>query len=190
MKNISAWLMLLPAVIIVFLIVLLPQIQSVIWSFFNMNGYKIADFAGLENYRRVISDTMFVKTLLNTLKYVFWSLLIGYPIPIILSLILNEMVHCRKLFRFWVYFPSIMPAVAVMALWTVLYYPDASGLLNQLLMKFGMEPYVWLEDSKMVILYIIIQKTWAGFPASMFFYYTSIQNIPGDLYEAPHFKFV
>lgn len=183
-NNITGWMMLLPAIIIVFLIVLLPQIQSIVWSFFNMNGYKISTFAGLENYRRVMEDTMFIKALVNTIKYVFWSLIIGYPIPIILALLLNEMVHFRSGLRFWVYFPSIMPSVAVMALWSVLYYPDSSGLLNQLLIRIGMEPYVWLEDSNWVIVYIIISMTWNTCGSTALYFFAALQGVNRELYES------
>ena len=53
-----------------------------------------------------------------------------------------------------------------------------------ILSKFGMEPYIWLNDSRFTILYIVIEMTWAGFPGTMFLYYTTIQGIDLSLYEA------
>ena len=115
-KNISSWLLILPAVLCVYFIIIRPQVTGICWSFFNMQGYTIRDFAGLDNYIRILSDTRFLQTLWNTLQYVFWSLVIGFPIPIILAVMLNEMVHLRNSFRFMVYFPSALPSVAVMTL--------------------------------------------------------------------------
>ena len=57
-------------------------------------------------------------------------------------------------------------------------------MLNILLSKFGMDPYIWLNDSRFTIMFIVIQMTWAGFPGTMFLYYTTIQGISTELYEA------
>lgn len=183
-NNLSSWLLIIPAVFCVYFIIIRPQVTGIYWSLFNMRGYSIQNFAGLDNYIRVLSDTRFLQTLLNTLQYVFWSLVIGFPIPIVLSVILNEMVHFRNGFRFWVYFPSALPSVAVMTLWYMMYYPDQGGLLNLILSKLGMEPYVWLQDPKFAILGIILSMTWNGCGATAIYYFASLQGISRELYEA------
>ena len=183
-NNFNSWLLIIPAVLCVYFIVIRPQITGIYWSFFNMKGYTIQSFAGLDNYKRVLSDTRFLQTLVNTLQYVFWSLVIGFPIPIILSLVLNEMVHCRNGFRFWVYFPSALPSVAVMTLWYMIYYPDQGGLLNMILIKFGFQPYVWLQDPKFAILGVILSITWNGCGATAIYYFACLQGISRELYEA------
>ena len=183
-KNGSAWALILPAVVCVYFVVLRPQITGITWSFFNMRGYKVEEFVGLDNYRRVIADTMFTKTVGNTFQYVFWSLIIGFPIPVILAVVLNEVVHFRNGFRFWVYFPSALPSVAVMTLWFMMYYPDQGGLLNLVLSKFGMDPYVWLQDPKHSVLFIVISMTWNGCGATAIYYFASLQGVSRELYEA------
>lgn len=183
-NNFNSWLLIIPAVLCVYFIVVRPQVTGIYWSFFNMKGYTIQSFAGLDNYKRVLSDTRFIQTLMNTLQYVFWSLVIGFPIPIILSVMLNEMVHFRNGFRFWVYFPSALPSVAVMTLWYMMYYPDQGGLLNMILIKLGFEPYVWLQDPKFAILGVILSITWNGCGATAIYYFACLQGISRELYEA------
>ena len=89
-QDFSAWLLLLPAVLCIYLFVIRPQVMGIYWSFFNMKGYKVQEFVGLANYRQVISDTMFVKTMWNTFQYVLWSLVLGFLLPIFVAVILNE----------------------------------------------------------------------------------------------------
>lgn len=149
-----------------------------------MKGYKIQEFTGLENYRIVVSDTAFVKTLLNTFIYVFWSLIIGYLLPIIVAIVMNEVVHMRGFFRICVYFPSILPAAGVALLWYLMYYPDVGGLLNMIRSAFGLEPYVWLQDSKNTILYIVISMTWSGCGSAALYYFAALQGVNRELYEA------
>ena len=60
-----------------------------------MQGYTPTAFVGLKNYKNVLTNTMFVKILINTLKYVFWSLVIGYISPLVVALMLNETVHFK-----------------------------------------------------------------------------------------------
>lgn len=183
-KNIRGWLFVLPAAVCIFFCILRPQVIGIIWSFFDMNGYNVGEFVGFDNYIRVFRDSLFSKALWNTCLYVIWSLVIGAGVPIVVAVVLNELVHCRKFFRFWVYFPSVLPSVAVMLLWYMIYYPDASGLLNMILGNFGIEPYVWLQDARWTILYIIISCTWSGAGATAIYYFAALQGVSRELYEA------
>lgn len=183
-RDISAWMLILPALLLIYLCVLRPQIMGTYWSFFDMKGYKVQGFVGLENYKAVIKDSMFMKTLWNTCKYVLWSIVIGYFLPIIIAVLLNEIVHLRNTYRVLIYFPSILPAAGVTLLWYLVYYPDAGGLLNMIGGFFGMEPYMWLQDSRWTILYIIISMTWSGCGSSVIYYFAALQGVNRELYEA------
>lgn len=183
-KDISAWLLILPSLFCIFMFVIRPQVQGIIWSFFEMNGFSPQGFAGLSNYKKVITDVAFLKSFTNTWKYVFWSLVIGMPMPIIIATIMNELVSFRKTTRVLIYLPTIMPTAAVSLLWYFMYYPDASGLLNMFLAKFGIEPYVWLQDARYTIIYIIISATWQGMGSTALYYFSAMQGINRELYEA------
>lgn len=183
-QDASAWLLLLPALICLYFCAIRPQLIGLSWSFFDMKGYKIDEFVGLENYRRILNDTMFVKTLWNTCQYVIWSLLVGFLMPVIIAIILNEMVHFRNTMRVIVYLPSIMPAVAVSLLWYLMYFPDEGGLLNMFLSYWGKAPYVWLQDSEHTILYIVISMTWSGMGGTVIYYFASLQGVQRELFEA------
>lgn len=183
-KDVSAWILIIPALLLIYLCVLRPQIMGTYWSFFKMKGYKVQEFVGLDNYKTVIADSMFMKTLWNTCQYVLWSILIGYFLPIIIAIFLNEIVHLRNTARVLIYFPSILPAAGVALLWYLMYYPDAGGLLNMVGSLFGAEPYVWLQDSRWTILYIIISMTWSGYGSTVLYYFAALQGVNRELYEA------
>ena len=183
-RDISAWILILPALILIYLCVLRPQIMGTYWSFFDMKGYKVQEFVGFENYKTVLQDSMFLKTLWNTCQYVLWSIVIGYFLPIVIAILLNEMVHLRNTSRVLIYFPSILPTAGVMLLWYLMYYPDAGGLLNMIGGKMGIEPYVWLQDGRWTILFIIISMTWSGCGSSVLYYFAALQGVSRELYEA------
>ena len=183
-KNLPGWILILPALLCVYFLIVRPQALGIAYSFAEMKGFRITGFAGLDNYIRVLKDSMFGKLLLNTFSYTLWSIVIGYFVPIFLAIVLNEMVHFRNGFRIITYFPAALPGVAVMMLWYFLYYPDASGLFNMLLMKLGFEPYVWLQDTRWVIPWVVIPMTWHGSGATALYYFAALQGVNRELYEA------
>lgn len=182
--NIGVWLLLFPAVAALYLMVWRPSVMGIVWSFFKMKGYTPVKFAGLDNYINVITDTKFGVVMWNTVKYVFWSFAIGFLPPILTAFMLNELVHLRNTLRIIIYLPAILPGITVLLLWYFIYYPDQSGMLNMLLIRMGLEPYIWLNDARFTIVFIVIEMTWKGFASTMFLYYTTIQSISVELYEA------
>ncbi len=182
--NLRAWVLLLPLVLVLYIMIWRPTVMGTIWSFFQMKGYSPEKFVGLKNYYEVIKDTQFLPTMLNTVTYVVYSMIIGFIPPIIIAVMLNELVHFKNGFRLISYLPAVVPGVAALLMWYYIYYPDATGLLNTLLMKVGLEPYTWLNDGRFTIMYIIIAMTWSGFPSAMLLYYASVQSISAELYEA------
>jgi len=183
-RDFSAWVLILPMLVCVYYFILRPQLLSIYWSFHNMVRYEPQDFVGLKNYITVITRPDFLQTVKNTVMYVLYSMIIGFPIPFFLALVMNELVHFRKTTRVLVYLPAIMPAMAISLLWTFIYNPAQGGLLNMILGKMGIEPYQWLQDSRFTILWIIISMTWNSCGATALYYFAAMQGINRELYEA------
>ncbi len=182
--NYSAWLMLLPGLLLLYFMVWRPVVVGAGLSLFELKGYEPVRFVGLENYKRVLSDTLFLKTLLNTVEYVLWSLVIGFLPPIVVAIMLNEMVHGKSFFKFAIYFPAIVPTVAAAMIWYFLYQPDPNGLLNLLLSKLHLPASQWLQNPHLTIPLIVVSMTWKGFGATMIMYLASLQGVNQELYEA------
>ena len=183
-NNIDAWILLLPAVVVLYLLIWRPTVLGAVWAFFKMNAYTPGDFCGFDNFRKVITHTQFLPTLWNTVQYVLWSLILGYLPPVVIAVIINEMVHFKSGFRVTIYLPAVIPGIAAMLMWYYIYYPDQTGLLNMLLVKMGMQPFGWLNNPKFVIPGIMIYSTWHGFAGTMLLYYASVQSVSVELYEA------
>ncbi|MEG1441977.1 MAG: sugar ABC transporter permease, partial [Oscillospiraceae bacterium] len=116
--------------------------------------------------------------------YVFWSLVLGFLPPVILAIMLNETVHFKGFFKFSIYFPALVPTIAVALIWYFIYQPGEGGLLNMLLGKFGIPPNTWLQNSKQTIPLIVASMTWKGFGATTVMYYAALQGVNQELYEA------
>ena len=183
-NNLDAWILMMPMIIILYLFVWRPTVLGAVWSFFRMRAYTVLDFCGFDNYVKVLTHTQFMPMLINTVKYVFWSFVIGFLPPLFIAIMINEMVHFKNAFRVIIYIPAVIPGIAAMLLWFFIYYPDKTGLLNMVLAKFGMQPHRWLNDPNFTIIGIIIYTTWKGFAGTMLLYYAALQGVSTELYEA------
>ena len=93
-RNISGWLLLIIPVSLFVMIVWRPIVNGVLYSFFELKGFTLEKFVGLRNYIDVLTDVNFTMVLKNTLKYVFWSVVIGMPLPVILAI--NSTKWCTE----------------------------------------------------------------------------------------------
>lgn len=183
-KNIVGWAMLLPTVIFAYLIVWRPTVMGFVCSLYKMQGSVKTEFVGLRNYIEIITDTNFLRVLLNTFKYTGYSLLIGFIPPLLIAILLNEVRRGQYVFRVGMYIPVVLPGIAVYMLWTYMYMPGEAGLLNTVFSVFGMEPYIWLQDAGLAIVWIVITMTWSGMGGTILMYFAALQGINPDLYEA------
>ena len=183
-KNISGWMLILPSLLLFVIIVWRPIVMAFCYSFFKLQGMRPVEFAGLQNFKDVLTDSAFLQTMLNTLQYVGWSLIIGFPMAFLTAVMLNEMICFKGSFKFIMYLPVIIPGVAVCLIWKMMYLDGSSGLLNSLLYYIGMEPQNWLSNKDLTILLIIISMTWQSFGSNMLLYLATLQSADQSLYEA------
>lgn len=183
-KDFIAWVLIIPMIVIMYLAVWRPTVIGGVWSFFKMNGYKPGRFVGLDNYKLVIMNSQFFPILKNTVMYVIWSLIIGFIPPIVIAIMINEMVHFKNGFRVTIYVPAVIPGIAAMMIWNRIYDPGSMGLLNMVLNHLGMDSFNWLDNEHFTIIGLCIYMTWSGFAGTMLLYYSTIQGVSTELYEA------
>ncbi len=136
-SNLSGWLVMLPGIILFAFFVWFPVIQTMRMSFFNAKGFTLTEFVGLDNYFRLAKHPSFWPAIRNTFVYVFWSLIIGFWVPVIMAVIMTEVAHFKGFFRVGTYFPNIMPGLAMVVVWGYIYRSEGTGVLNIVLGWFG-----------------------------------------------------
>ncbi len=183
-KEALMWVLLIPTVLMFTYTQWAPVCKGIWTSFFKTKGYEAIAFCGLENYKNVLTDTLFLTTLINTVKYVMYSLLIGFVPSIVLALFINEIVHGKAAFRIITYIPNVAPTLAVSIIWACLLNPAPNGLLNSILGVFGVAPQQWLLNANMTIPLIIISMTWQSCAGNSLIYLSALQSVSQDLYEA------
>ena len=183
-QNISGWLIMAPTLILFAFFVWEPLMESIRLSLYSAKGMRVIEFVGLKNYIDVFHHPDFLPAIKNTFSYTIWSLIIGFLVPIIMAIIINEMVHAKSLFRVGTYFPNIVPGLAMVLMWGFIFRPGKTGVLNIILSQLGIEPMTWLSNPKLTIPLIVITMTWKAAGATALIYLAALQSINPELYEA------
>ncbi len=184
----AAWF-LAPAVLPIGLFFFLPTAASLLLSFTDFDIYALGDvgtlrWAGLDNYRRLLSDPLFRTALWNTLYFVA----AGGPLSVVVALVLAVLVNhpltrLKGLFRTLLFLPSVVTLVAAAVVWRYLYQPRY-GLLNHWLGLLGLGPIDWLGDPATALPALIMMAAWKNFGFNMVVFVAGLQAIPQRLYEA------
>lgn len=180
-KNIIAWLIAVPSILIFAFFVWIPLIQNVAYSF-SVDNY-FGGFAGLDNYIELFEDRQFIAALQNTFKYIFFSLVIGFLIPFFIGFCLSELFHAKAIFRVIIYFPCMLSGVAVVTLFKFFMDPDTS-IFNQIITLFGGKPSLLTSSTDLVIPLIVVAMTWRGAGSTSLIYLSNFEQIDSSLYEA------
>lgn len=182
-KKILPYLFVSPYIIHFILFVAFPVGFSIYLTFHNWNIIAPMEFAGLANYKRLVQDQLFWKSLKNT----FIFLLIHIPLQIIVALflaeLLNQNLKLKGFFRAAYFLPVIVSGVVITILWQQLYGFE-SGLLNRLLIKIGLNKIGWLTDPNWAMPSIAIMATWKNIGLYVVLFLVGLQTVPKQYYEA------
>ncbi|MFD0686632.1 carbohydrate ABC transporter permease [Actinomadura fibrosa] len=182
-RNVTAYGFLCGALICFAFFSWYPIVREVLLSFQKTNFVGDTRWVGLDNFRTVIDDPVFVDAWVNTAVFTLLALAVGYVVPFAIAIVLNELKHARGYLRFVVYLPVMLPpAVAVLLFkW---FYDPGPGLFNQIL-KLGHLPTLnWLDSSDTALISLVLVSTWMNLGSGTLIYLAALQTIPGELYEA------
>ena len=163
-----------------------PIAHGVVLAFQNyMPGVGDPTWAGWSNFRYVLGDPDTLISARNTVYYTILAIFIGFPMPLIMAVLITEVpARWRWLYAALAYIPVIIPQAVGVLLWRFFYAPDNSGLFNQILGLFGIDPQLWLNSPISAMPSIVIQATWASFGTTTIIYLAALTAVRPELYEA------
>jgi multiple sugar transport system permease protein len=187
-RNAGAWAFLVGAVICFSFFSWWPIVREVIMSFQKPiygGGYA---FAGWSNYLRIFHDPTFWQAWRNTLEFSVLALVVGYAIPFVVAIVLNELRHARGYLRVLVYLPVMLPPASALLLFAYFYNPQY-GLFDDILHFLHLPTSQWVFQPgngfiSTAMVSVVIASTWMNMGSATLIYLAALQNIPGELYEA------
>lgn len=180
--KLIALMFLAPAVLVFGMFLWYPIFLGVRISFLHYDLVRPSTFAGLDNFRTVLDNSLLSKAIWNTLKYMLYGLAIGYFLPVIIAVWIAEIRRFQNFFRMAVYIPAVLPGIAIYTLWRWMFEPQ--GLLNQWLGYLGLGPVTWINSEGWSMFSMVMVDTWAGFGATAILYIAALGAVSEEVYEA------
>jgi multiple sugar transport system permease protein len=160
-----------------------PLIRGVMLSFQQDNLVTDPTWVGFDNYKNVFDDPLFVTAWKNTFEFTGLALLLGYVVPLFISILLNELRHWKAFFRIAVYLPVMLPPIVGVLLWKYFYDPG-NGLFNTVLHGLHLPTSQWTQSPRVAMISLVLVSTWSNMGGATLMYLAGLQSIPGELYEA------
>ena len=183
-EAIHAYLLLLPALVLLVAFTHWPAIATLIDSLYaTPHGSRPAPFVGVDNYIDLFDDPVFRQALGNNAWYAVATIPTSIVLALLMALAVNEALPGRAVLRMAYFLPTMLPMIAVANIWLFFYTPDY-GLFDRVMAAFGGGRHNWLGDASTALPAMIAVAVWKEAGFFMIFYLAALQTMPMDLREA------
>ncbi|URJ46324.1 ABC transporter permease subunit [Paenibacillus polymyxa] len=185
-RNYILYLFLLPSIILTVIFKYVPMYGSIIAfkNFSPRKGILGSEWVGFEHFQRFLSSPNFYDILMNTLKLSAYGLILGFPVPIILALMLNLVrgAKLKKNIQLIVYAPNFISVVVVAGMLFVFLSP--AGIVNALVTTFTGKPISFMTDPAYFRTVYILSGIWQTAGWSSIIYVATLANVDPQLHDA------
>ena len=186
-EKLTGWLLIIPALLVLFLVFIYPIARAFWLSLFTENlGTQLQpEFSGLTNYLRMLGDGRFWQSMGNTAIFTIISVVLELILGLGIALVLNQSFRGRGVVRTIAIIPWALPT-AVMGLAWAWIFNDQYGVVNDILQRLGVIDIGinWLGSPTLAMTALIIADVWKTTPFISIILLAGLQSIPQDLYEA------
>lgn len=174
-----------PLVIYLLCVLAGPIIWGISLSFTDKTIGGDATFIGLQNYIKLLGDKEYLRSILNTLSFTFFSILGKMFFGVLMALALNINFKGRNIVRALLLIPWTLPNIVAVLNWRWI-FSSTGGIANHLLKTLGLidKDLVWFGSAGLAMVTIIVANVWRGTPFFGISILAKLQTIPKDYYEA------
>jgi len=185
-QRLAPYLFVAPYVLIALTFTLYPLVNAIVLAFYQTNGPAARAYVGLDNFRFLLSDAVFLKALKNTAIFAACSVFLQLPLSMGLALLLNSgKSRAKAFFRLVLFSPNLVGQIFVGILFAVMFTPRY-GLINrflQTLTGWGLEEQ-WLGNPALVMPAIVLTSLWVWVGFNMIYFLAALQSVDKSLEEA------
>lgn len=179
------WPFVLPAIALYTVVLILPMVQTILYSFTDRSlkaGYR---FVGMKNYMNAVHDPFFWTSLQHTLIYTFVSLIMLFVPALFLAWCLAQPIRLKRFFRIIIFTPVVVSVLVTSLIWKFFLNPNW-GLLNAFLKAVGLESLAtpWLGDTRTALLAVTAASVWHSMGMYVVLLSAGLERIPSDMYDA------
>lgn len=175
------WVLIAPAAVLMLLLTVYPLAHAFRISFytFTSTGKR---FVGIENYLSLLSDQVFINSLVVTLKFVVLAVGLEFLIGFAIANLLNKKLRFRGTLQTIILIPMLVSGTVIGLLWRLIYTPD--GLLSYITVQLTGEQVAWLSDPTLALISIVVADVWQWTPLVVLVMLAGLQSVPEHVYDA------
>ena len=183
-RSVHAWLLLLPALVLLVTFTHWPAVATFIDSLFSTpKGARPAQWVGLENYEVMVDDPVFWQAVRNNLWFALATIPALIGLALLMAVWVNERMTGRTFLRMAYFTPTVLPMIAVANIWLFFYTPQY-GLLEQITAALGLLSHNWLGSPSTALGAVTLVAVWKEAGFFMIFYLAALQTLNPSLKEA------
>lgn len=181
--SLQAWLFLTPALLLLAAFSFWPVGYGSVLAFTDYSLIRETRFVGLDNFRYIFNNEMFVSGLKNSLMFLLMVPFVQIG-AITLAVLVNNRLPGIRLFRAAFYVPVVTTVSVVGIMWGFMFHEQ--GALNYVMMtlKLVNAPVGWLSNDSLALFAVMFVTLWRGLGWYMVMYLAALQSIPSDMQEA------
>ncbi|MDR1251357.1 MAG: sugar ABC transporter permease [Treponema sp.] len=165
--------------------ILIPVVFSLVLSFTKWDGFNPLSFSGLDNFRAILRDSVFLASIRRTFVYTISCVVLTVFASLGLAVLLNKKIKAKGFFRSAIFFPYVASIVSIAVVWQLLFMKNPTGPVNAFLELIGISnPPGWFGTTKWALPGVIIVAVWRYMGYYMVVYLAALQDIPRELKEA------
>ena len=178
-NNICGFYFILPALVGTFIFIIIPIFCSFALSFTEWDLLNEVKFIGIDNYRAVFTEPVFMQILVNTIVYAISTTVFAVIIPLFIAAAINSKIRGGEWYKTIYFLPFITPAVVIAIVWGWIFDPNI-GAVNTLF-KTHM---TWLYDTHLAMPVLIFVSVWKLIGYNVVLYLTGFSSISNEVYES------
>lgn len=182
-ENIAAYLFIAPFMLGIFVFYVYAFIKNFYYSFTNKTSFGKESIIGFANYIKLFQSENFYSSLAHTAVYVLVCVPAVIIISIVIATVLNQKIKGIGVYRTLIYLPMVTLPTAIGLLWKWMFNAQY-GLINGLLLNFGIKGPSWLSDSKVSLIAMCIVLIWSSVAQAVIIFLAGLQGISRSYYEA------
>ena len=181
-QKLAPYVFILPFVLTVIFFWAVPIANGVLLSFQDVLQDK---WVGLDNYKRLLSDKIFLKALFNSTRYMIGTLVLLIPFPMLFATLLNSKLMKKPGFFKSIYFlPALTSVVVAGTIFRLMFGEMETSLANQVIGMFGLGPIKWLKNDLTGYFALLLLACWRWTGVNMLYFISGLKSIDTSLYES------
>ena len=186
-RDYQLWLMILPAIVVIVIFNYIPMygIQLAFREFDFTKGFTGGEWVGLKYFDQFIHNYMFKDLITNTITISLATIILGFPAPIIMALIINQVFGKRwkKTLQTTVYLPHFISMVVMVGLLNVLLSPE-TGVVGHLMKALGLGDINLLASEKIFVPVYVLSDIWQHAGWNSIIYLAALASVDPQLYDS------